>query len=409
MLICSLFCMFEKKNSKVRYMKRFSFLWLLIVLMIMPLYAQKTGTVVRQRDIQALQDSLQNDSTNWQLMLRLADIYQDKNRTKRAQELYERALQLHASDTLQRSLAKCYYARGYYRKSIDLCNDLLRNDTVDEDLVLVARCYERMGDVDSTIAYRELIAERDIEDYGNVQSLARIYNQIGMNEMALYYLDLYYNVDSTNLPVNNLRAYILHELRQFDEEIEEYRKLREAGFRDASSLYYAGVANARIGRRREAFDLLDEARERSIIPNGYIYAELSMVCDIVGEYEDGVRHAETAIDLLLPDSALMYSIYDQKAMNEIAKYKYRDAIDSYKRSLEYQKNLTNICQLAYLYGALRDERNEQYYYELFLKELETVRRPERYASLKQRAERRLRYLREEQFFRDGAPQGTPKR
>lgn len=385
-------------------MKKVSLLILLTSLMLWPLMAQEKGGMTSKPQLVLMQDSLTADSTNWQLMLRLADAYQEKNRTKRAQELYERAIQLHVSDTLQRALAKCYYSRGYYRKSIDLCNNLLQKDTLDEDLVLVARCYERMGDVDSTIAYRELIAERDIEDYGNVQSLARIYNQVGMNEMALYYLDLYYNVDSTNLTVNNLRAYILHELRQFDEEIEEYRKLREAGFRDATSLYYAGVANARIGRRKEAFELLDEARERSIIPNGYIYAELSMVCDIVGEYEDGIKHAETAIDLLLPDTSLMYSVYDQKAMNEVAKFKYRDAIESYKRSLDYQKNLTNICQLAYLYGALRDERNEQRYYELFLKELETVNRPERYASLKQRAERRLRRMKEEQFFRDGVPQ-----
>lgn len=384
-------------------MKKVSLLIILTSFMLWPLMAQEKGGQPGKTQLALMQDSLAADSTNWQLMLRLADAYQEKNRTKRAQELYERAMQWHVSDTLQRALAKCYYSRGYYRKSIDLCNNLLQKDTIDEDLVLVARCYERMGDVDSTIAYRELIAERDIEDYGNVQSLARIYNQVGMNEMALYYLDLYYNVDSTNLTVNNLRAYILHELRQFDEEIEEYRKLREAGFRDATSLYYAGVANARIGRRREAFELLDEARERSIIPNGYIYAELSMVCDIVGEYEDGIRHAETAIDLLLPDTSLMYSVYDQKAMNEVAKFKYRDAIESYKRSLDYQKNLTNICQLAYLYGALRDERNEQRYYELFLKELETVNRPERYASLKQRAERRLRRIKEEQFFRDGAP------
>lgn len=385
-------------------MKRIS-LWILLTsLMLWPLMAQEKGGMPGKTPLALMQDSLAADSTNWQLMLRLVDAYQEKNRTKRAQELYERAMQWHVSDTLQRALAKCYYSRGYYRKSIDLCNDLLRKDTIDEDLVLVARCYERMGDVDSTIAYRELIAERDIEDYGNVQSLARIYNQVGMNEMALYYLDLYYNVDSTNLTVNNLRAYILHELRQFDEEIEEYRKLREAGFRDATSLYYAGVANARIGRRKEAFELLDEARERSIIPNGYIYAELSMVCDIVGEYEDGIKHAETAIDLLLPDTSLMYSVYDMKAMNEVAKFKYRDAIESYKRSLDYQKNLTNICQLAYLYGALRDERNEQRYYEQFLKELETVSRPERYASLKQRAERRLRRIKEEQFFRDGVPQ-----
>ncbi len=385
-------------------MKKVSLLILLTSLMLWPLMAQEKGGMTSKTQLTLMQDSLTADSTNWQLMLRLADAYQEKNRTKRAQELYERAIQLHVSDTLQRALAKCYYSRGYYRKSIDLCNNLLQKDTLDEDLVLVARCYERMGDVDSTVAYRELIAERDIEDYGNVQSLARIYNQVGMNEMALYYLDLYYNVDSTNLTVNNLRAYILHELRQFDEEIEEYRKLREAGFRDATSLYYAGVANARIGRRKEAFELLDEARERSIIPNGYIYAELSMVCDIVGEYEDGIKHAETAIDLLLPDTSLMYSVYDQKAMNEVAKFKYRDAIESYKRSLDYQKNLTNICQLAYLYGALRDERNEQRYYELFLKELETVNRPERYASLKQRAERRLRRMKEEQFFRDGVPQ-----
>lgn len=385
-------------------MKKLTLFIVMTLFLWSSMQAQESGVVVSKSRLALMQDSLRADSTNWQLMLRLADAYQEKNRTKRAQELYERAMGLHVSDTLQRALAKCYYSRGYYRKSIDLCNVLLRQDTIDEDLVLVARCYERMGDVDSTIAYRELIAERDIEDYGNVQSLARIYNQVGMNEMALYYLDLYYNVDSTNLTVNNLRAYILHELRQFDEEIVEYKKLREAGFRDATSLYYAGVANARIGQRKEAFELLDEARERSIIPNGYIYAELSMVCDIVGEYEAGIRHAETAIDLLLPDTALMYSVYDQKAMNEVAKFKYRDAIESYKRSLDYQKNLTNICQLAYLYGALRDERNEQRYYELFLKELETVSRPERYASLKQRAERRLRRIKEEQFFREGVSQ-----
>ena len=385
-------------------MKKLTLFIVMTLFLWSSMQAQESGVVVSKSRLALMQDSLRADSTNWQLMLRLADAYQEKNRTKRAQELYERAMGLHVSDTLQRALAKCYYSRGYYRKSIDLCNVLLRQDTIDEDLVLVARCYERMGDVDSTIAYRELIAERDIEDYGNVQSLARIYNQVGMNEMALYYLDLYYNVDSTNLTVNNLRAYILHELRQFDEEIVEYKKLREAGFRDATSLYYAGVANARIGQRKEAFELLDEARERSIIPNGYIYAELSMVCDIVGEYEAGIWHAETAIDLLLPDTALMYSVYDQKAMNEVAKFKYRDAIESYKRSLDYQKNLTNICQLAYLYGALRDERNEQRYYELFLKELETVSRPERYASLKQRAERRLRRIKEEQFFREGVSQ-----
>ena len=385
-------------------MKKLTLFIVMTLFLWSAMQAQESGVVVSKGRLAMMQDSLRADSTNWQLMLRLADAYQEKNRTKRAQELYERAMGMHVSDTLQRALAKCYYSRGYYRKSIDLCNALLRKDTIDEDLVLVARCYERMGDVDSTIAYRELIAERDIEDYGNVQSLARIYNQVGMNEMALYYLDLYYNVDSTNLTINNLRAYILHELRQFDEEIEEYKKLRDAGFRDATSLYYAGVANARIGKRKEAFELLDEARERSIIPNGYIYAELSMVCDIVGEYEDGIRHAETAIDLLLPDTSLMYSVYDQKAMNEVAKFKYRDAIESYKRSLDYQKNLTNICQLAYLYGALRDERNEQRYYELFLKELETVSRPERYASLKQRAERRLRRIKEEQFFREGVPQ-----
>ena len=359
--------------------------------------------VLRNSELAALRDSVEADKTNWRLMLRLADAYQEKNRTKRAQELYEQALQIHASDTLQRALAKCYYSRGYYRKSIDLCNDLLRNDTVDEDLVLVARCYERMGEADSTIAYRELIAARDIEDYGNVQSLARIYNQIGMYEMALYYLDLYYNVDSTNLTINNLRAYTLHELRQFDEEIEEYDKLLAAGFKDASSLYYNGVAHARVGRKAEAYKLLDEARQRSIIPNGYIYAELGMVADDVGEDQEAVDYINTAMQLLLPDSTLMYDMYDTRAMSEMILRRFRDAIKSYQASMEYRKNITNLCQIAYLYGVLKDERNEQRYYEQFLRELETVSRPERYAGLKQRAERRLRRLREEQFFRDGAP------
>lgn len=372
-----------------------------------PLRAQEAATKLQQTEESLMADSLKNDSLNWRIMLRLADLYQEKNRTRRAEVLLEKALALHPSDSVKRSLAKCYYARGYYQKSIDLCNEMMQQDTIDVDLSMLARCYERMGLADSTIKYRQIIAERDLEDYGNIQSLARIFNQVGMNEMALHYLDLYYNVDSTNLTVNNQRAYILHELREFDEAIEEYRKLREQGFLNATSLYYDGVAHSRIGKRKEAYELLEEARRRSIVPNGYIYAELGMVSDDVGKEKEGIEHINTAMRLLLPDSALMYSLFDAKAMSEMALFRYRDALESYKRSLDYQMNLTNICQIAYIYGTLKDEQNERRYYEMFLRELEKVRRPERYASLKQRAERRLRYLNEERFFRgEGVPNQT---
>ena len=343
-------------------------------------------------------DSLQQAS-EWEQLLQAGKQHQDHGRTKRAMELFEKGMELHPCDTLRRALADAYYSRGYYRRSIELCQQMMQNDTTETELVLVARCYERMGMADSVIAYRQIIAERDVENYSNVQSLARLFNQLGMNELALFYLDRYYNADSTNLTINNQRAYILHELGQYKESTAEYRKLREAGFRDATALYYDGVGNARLNNRHQAYQLLKEADERSIIPNGYIRAELGMVAVDVQQYDDCLDNIRSAFTLLLPDSTLCSSMHLAEAQAYLDQKQYRQAIMSYSRAQNYRYSLSNLCEIAYLYGLLGNERSELQYYERFLSELKGVRRPERYESQRQYAEKRVNEIRQEQFFR----------
>jgi len=346
-----------------------------------------------------LQDTLKQEQNAWEVLLQKGKEHQEHGRSKRAMELFEQGMELHACDTLRRALAEAYYSRGYYRRSIDLCQQMMQSDTTETELVLVARCYERLGMADSTIVFRQLIAERDVENYSNVQSLARIFNQLGMNELALFYLDRYYNADSTNLTINNQRAYILHELGQYKESTAEYQKLRDAGFRDATALYYDGVGNARLGKRNDAYRLLKEADERSIIPNGYIRAELGMVAVDVLQYEDCLENISSAFTLLLPDSTLSSSMHLAAAQAHLYQKHYRQAIMSYNQAQNYRYSLNNLCQIAYLYGQMGNVRSERQYYERFLTELRGVRRPERYESLRQHAEARLKEIREEQFFR----------
>ena len=169
------------------------------------------------------------DTADWKIMYAQGEICFQKRQFLKALESYQRALQLHFSDTLVHAVANCYYQRGYYQKSIRLYRDSLNHDTSEQKLDLLAKCYDKLELPDSALMYRRQMAEQNIENQPNVLSLVQNCLTLEIPDTALYYLEKYTEIDSTDLAINRLKAHVYYESEQYQKAIDLYQKIKKEG------------------------------------------------------------------------------------------------------------------------------------------------------------------------------------
>ena len=179
--------------------------------------------------------------TLWQELYQQGKYYMEHSNSFRAMQCLEQAEQLHSSDTIRRDLAQTYYNRGKFQQCIDLCRSVLYPDTLDSDLYLMARSFEKMEKADSALKYQMMVAERNIENYSNLATLCNTLINASYIDQALLYLDAYCAIDSTNSAINSVKAYALHRANRHKEAIAIYEKLKEEGItgKKASNNFYA--------------------------------------------------------------------------------------------------------------------------------------------------------------------------
>lgn len=238
------------------------------------------------------------NAQDWHELYKKGQEYEKKSMTVKAMTCYEEALKISNNDTILRAVANCLYMRGYYRKCINLCREIIERDENNEDLTLIAKCYEKISIPDSSVVYQKILANREIENYSNLMSLARNLADIQEYDTAIVYLDRYYKVDSTNLIVNTQRAYTLFQLERFKEAEAEYRKLLDAGMENIGINYYLGMACSSLGKKNDARDYLYRAVKMSQRGNAYILAKYGAAAVESGSVVEGRNVIEEAIEKL---------------------------------------------------------------------------------------------------------------
>ena len=161
------------------------------------------------------------------------------------------------------AVANCYYQRGYYQKSIRLYRDSLNHDTSEQKLDLLAKCYDKLELPDSALMYRRQMAEQNIENQPNVLSLVQNCLTLEIPDTALYYLEKYTEIDSTDLAINRLKAHVYYESEQYQKAIDLYQKIKKEGDNQASTNYYLGLSYARRDSFSQAYDYLRLATEQT--------------------------------------------------------------------------------------------------------------------------------------------------
>ena len=112
------------------------------------------------------------DEGDWQSLWQQGLKYKDASNNKKALQLLEQAYEMHPSDSIKRDIASVYYDRGVYRKSINISQELLRKDSLETDLVLIAKSHEKLNNADSALVYEKIIAQKNIENANNIINLA---------------------------------------------------------------------------------------------------------------------------------------------------------------------------------------------------------------------------------------------
>ena len=120
-----------------------------------------------------------------------------------------------------------------------------------------------------------------------------------------------------------------------------------------------------------------------------------------GYATEGIEATEKAIQLILPDSTLMFSLYNTLAKGFVMRRELKEEIVALKTSLSYSpQSSVTLNHIAYAYDLLKDNKNAVKYYKLFLNSISRREKLSGYMQkLKEAAEERLQYYREEEFFK----------
>lgn len=335
---------------------------------------------------------LEEDSIcgNWQSLYRMGCLYKEKGNSLQALSCFTQAYHLHSSDTLRKEIAETYYERGYYRECIEMLRPLL-SDSGMTDWNLAAKSYEKLGITDTAIMLQKVIANKDILNYKNLISLAQNLLTIQENDIALQFINAYTNIDSTNLSVNGLKAYILYRQGEYSKALYGYQKLKAMGDDLVSTNYYLGLSYAQNDSLGRAYDCLAHAAEQSKRQNPHILAQLGIISIKIGFTQEGIHNIDSAIELLQPDKSMMVSLYNAQASAYLQIRKYTEAIAKFKASLSYNPNQLRLYyQLAYLYGLQKDTANECRYCRLFIDKATTNNQLDTYPLLIEAAKQRLK-------------------
>lgn len=343
--------------------------------------------------------SVEVDSVGWKYFYAQGEDYYQRRLLLKALENYQHALRLHFSDILIHAVANCYYQRGYYQKSIKLYRDSLSYDSSEQKLDLLAKCYDKLELPDSALFYRCRMAGQNIGNQPNMLSLVQNCLTLEIPDTALYYLDRYTAIDSTDLAVNRLKAHVYYELEQYQNAVDLYRKLKNAGDNQTSTNYYLGLSYARLDSLPEAYECLKLAAGQTQRKNAYILSQYGIVASNLGLLREGNEIIDESIGLLQPDKMLMSFLYETKALNYTLSRDYEEGIKCHMKVLEYNpRNYMSLFRLGYLNHLLKNLAQEKIWFRKFLQKVRIDNKQDSYKKSVEYAEECLKAIKAEEFF-----------
>lgn len=366
-----------------------------LFLLIFILFGQAAGSYADS--FTALHDTVQTV----RLLLEKGDAYDKQFDTYHALLCYDAALQQDSASHIVRKVAQAQYKRGYYQACIQTLERLDRDSVAHQDMKLRYNCFSNLNIVDSALYWGKTIAEKYPYDSDIIVKLAHHYNTVEQPDSALYYTQNYMIKDSTNIFVNRQQAFATFQKGEYSEALHEYLKLLSLNDHTASVYYYTGLCYARCDSLEQAYNNLLKSAELHQFKHPHVLSQLGIVCIELGITQDGIEYIQSAISLLQPSDKLMFTLKNTLATGYFKKRKYAECAQYLKECMAHDKSsVYTAYRLAQVYGLMNNSALESRYYQEFIRKAEE--KEDVHESLKnliESARKRVREIKEENFFK----------
>lgn len=321
-----------------------------------------------------------------------------------ALQYYKASYEINHNLNALRRIMHCLIKRGQYTEAKQYFTLIPLDSITHSDLRLKFNIYSKTSSRDSLLKIGKEILNRYPYDAGILSNLASFYNEQQIPDSALYYIDKFITTDSTNIFVNRQLAFSFYLKKQYKEALKIYNRLLSLEDLNAQTYYYAGVCYAQLDSLNLAFDMLTIANDKEVA-NPVILSQLGMTCNKLGFKDDGIKYMQDAISLYMPDKTLLFSLYDTISDAYFSRRKYYDCIENLKKCIELNPSyLYTYYKIARTYGLAKNLKNEKKYYTEFLKKAKESNEINKTMNLFiNEAERRLRCIKEDDFFKKGIP------
>ncbi|WP_455674015.1 tetratricopeptide repeat protein [Phocaeicola sp.] len=364
--------------------------------------------------VKELNSLILKDSTNTKNLVELAECYKLMGNSRQAANCYQKAVNVRPENKFFRlQNIRALLASADYEDAKKACHGWLEQDTCSATgFKYLGQAYEGMEDITSAFLSYNAAYRRDSLDYQTVARIAGIFNNNQQYPDAVMVTERYRLTDTTSVDVNrqNAKAYCM--MGDYQSAISRYEALKTLGDRSFTTYYYLGISYFADNWFYGAYDNLNEAYRQNPQDINVLYY-FARSCSRTSWKKEGAELMEEALKLAVPTDSLMTRLY--KGMVECYGY----AGDTYKK-IEAMQNLyklnkdyTIFYSIARDYDWKKDYQNAVYFYEKYMSLTPKSGREPVYdeegnlvkdaVTRYQLAERRVKKIKEEDFFRNGAP------
>lgn len=360
----------------------------------------------------------QEEPHNQQALIEIAECYKILTKFKEALSYYQKVIDLNPTNKYVRlQYISLLCSQEQFQEAFGESSQLAETDSSAVVLHLQAQSLEGMNEMLGAIGCYHLIQDKYPTDYLAAAKLGQLYTATEKYEYAIEATEKYRQNDTTNVIVNrqNAMAYCMYQ--DYKTAVKRYEVLAEQGDRSFLTCYYLGVSYYAIERYYEAHDFLDAALKYGNPTTNLLYY-LGRTCAKTSWKKEGVAYLKQAIELTIPSDTTMIKLYRGLAnCCELAQMS-SEQIAALREQYKYDRNNhVLLYEIATVYRWLRDENNVERSLEAFLKTKPRDVSPEKTATLNARgevelglqnyynaAEKWMKDLQKEKFFKEGAPQ-----
>ena len=366
----------------------------------------------RYRDAISSWSMLPNADANIQSLVNIGDCYRSMGNYLQAANYYHRASDLKPENNFFRS----QYIRSLlnaddFKTSIEATHSWLERDSMStEAFKYLGMAYEGQEDIANAFLAYNRAYRLDSLDQQTVAHIASIFLDNNQIQDAIDISENYRKTDTTSIDVNrqNAKAYCLN--KDFKTAIQRYESLKKAGDHSFTTYYYLGMAYYGDNWYYGSYDNLKEAYRMRPNDVGVLYY-FGMSAASTSWKDEGADMLDKAVELSLPNDSVMCKVIDASAVCDAKAGRYQKEIERLKTLYSLTKDYYIYYRMgrAYDYG-LKDYSNAIAAYEKYMSMVPEERRVahlkdgtviENALSNYQVAERRIREIKEEKFFKEG--------